>query len=346
MSRLDKLCADFNKKAGSEIAQFGLKEYNVEKIPFSSPRANYCTYGGIPRGRLVEFYGAEGSGKTTSALDICANAQKLFKNENPDNPLKILFIDAENTLDSDWATTLGVNCEELLIVKPESQSAEELFQFVLDAIDTGEIGLCIFDSLGVLVSQQAYDKDIAEKTYGGISMPLTIFSKKAEMLCHKTKCTIIGINQIRDNLSSAYGGTITCGGRAWRHNCSLRIEFKRGDFFDEKGNRVNQSAENPTGNFIQLAIIKSKVFANNRKTGLMSLNYLSGVDYISDMIDVGIKINCVNQAGAWYSVIDQDTGELINKFQGKAALIAAMEENQDLYDSVNNAVNKFIAEGA
>ena len=163
MSKLDNLCKEFNKSSGSTIAQFGIKEFHVDKIPFSSPRANYCTYGGIPRGRLVEFYGSEGSGKTTSALDICGNAQKLFEKETPENPQKVLFIDAENTLDAEWATKLGVDCDKMLIVKPEAQSAEELFQFILDAIDTEEVGLVVIDSLGVLVSQQAYDKDISEK---------------------------------------------------------------------------------------------------------------------------------------------------------------------------------------
>jgi recombination protein RecA len=231
------------------------------------------------------------------------------------------------------------------IVKPESQSAEELFQFVLDAIETGEIGLCIFDSLGMLVSQQAYDKDIAERTYGGISMPLTTFSKKAEQLCYKTNCTIICINQIRDNLASMYGGTITCGGRAWRHACSLRLEFKRGDFFDEKGNRVNQTAENPAGNQIQLAVIKSKVFANNRKTGTMALNYLTGIDYVSDMIDVAQKLNYIVQSGAWYSIIDPETGEQIDKICGKPALSERLKSDIELYNKIAEAVDKYITEG-
>lgn len=342
MSKLDKLCSDFNKSAGANIAQMGLKEYDVQKIPFSSPRANYCTYGGVPRGRLVEFYGAEGGGKTTSALDICANAQKIFEEENPDNPQVVLFIDAENTLDSDWATKLGVDCDKMYIVKPEAQSAEDLFQFVLDAIETGEVGLVVFDSLGVLVSQQAYDKDIAEKTYGGISMPLTLFSKKAEQLCKKTNCLVIGINQIRDNLASTYGGTVTCGGRAWRHNCSLRIEFRRGDFFDEKGNRVNQSCENPAGNLVQLAIIKSKVFANNRKVGSVSLNYLEGIDYISDTIDVATKIGLIVQGGAWYTIVNPETGEQITKLQGKPAVMAFLKENKDIFNMITKAINEYI----
>ena len=172
---LESLCKELNKKAKEDIVGYGMKEYTNQVIPLSSPRANYSLYGGIPRGRLIEFFGDEGSGKTTTALDLCANAQKVFDKENLENPQKILFLDAENTYDPTWAKKLGVDSDKIVFIKPMSQTAEELFQFILDAIDTGEVGLVIIDSLGVLISQQAYDKDITERTYGGISMALTAF---------------------------------------------------------------------------------------------------------------------------------------------------------------------------
>ena len=321
---LDSLCKELNKKAKEDIVMYGVKKYDVTQVfPLSSPRANYSLYGGIPRGRLVEFFGDEGSGKTTTALDVCANAQKILQSEGK----TVLFLDAENTYDPVWAEKLGVHSEDMVFIKPMSQTAEELFQFILDAIDTGEVGLVIIDSLGVLVSQQAYEKDISERTYGGISMALTAFSKKAEMLCHKHNCTIIGINQMRDNMSSMYGGTITTGGRAWRHNCSLRIKFQRGDFFDEKGTKVNQSFENPAGNLIQMSVVKSKCFPNDRKTGCYRLHYYKGIMAIEDTIDVAMKYGFIVQGGAWYSLMDIQTGELIEKFQGMAKLVDYLEQN-------------------
>ncbi|MBO4542751.1 MAG: AAA family ATPase [Bacteroidales bacterium] len=321
---LDSLCKELNKKAKEDIVMYGVKKYDVTQVfPLSSPRANYSLYGGIPRGRLVEFFGDEGSGKTTTALDVCANAQKILQSEGK----TVLFLDAENTYDPVWAEKLGVHSEDMVFIKPMSQTAEELFQFILDAIDTGEVGLVIIDSLGVLVSQQAYEKDISERTYGGISMALTAFSKKAEMLCHKHNCTIIGINQMRDNMSSMYGGTTTTGGRAWRHNCSLRIKFQRGDFFDEKGTKVNQSFENPAGNLIQMSVVKSKCFPNDRKTGFYRLHYYKGIMAIEDTIDVAMKYGFIVQGGAWYSLMDIQTGELIEKFQGMAKLVDYLEQN-------------------
>lgn len=343
MSDLSALCKEFNKKSKSDIVQVGLKKYNLDVIPLSSPRVNYCLYGGIPLGRLIEFYGAEGSGKTTTAIDACANAQKLFEAQNPDNPRQILYIDAENTLDAKWAEKLGLDVSNIVIMKPETQTAEEIFQFVLDAVDTGEVGLVVIDSLGVMLSEQAYDKDLSERTYGGISMALTAFSKKAEMLCHKYNSTIIGINQIRDNLSSPYGGTTTTGGKAWKHNTSLRVEFSRGDFFDEKYNRVNQTYENPYGNYVKMSIRKSKCFPNDRKTGQYTLCYYDGIDSITDMVDLAMKIGCITQGGAWFSVLNADTGELIEKYQGRPSLIEAIKTNETIRNPIQAKIESYIS---
>ena len=141
MSKLDILCKDINKKFKANIAEKGIQRITTLKIPFSSPRANYMLYGGIPRGMLIEFAGEENSGKTTSALDICKNAQSLFQVEyeqeleklkeieNPKKPeltritylenrgaQKIVYADCENTLDEDWAELLGVNINELYVL--------------------------------------------------------------------------------------------------------------------------------------------------------------------------------------------------------------------------------------
>lgn len=332
---LESLCKELNKKTKDTIIQFGATDFGeVDVIPFSSPRANYSVYGGIPRGRIIEFFGDNGSGKTTSALDICKNAQKIFKEENPDNPKKILFIDAENTYDIRWANTLGVDSDSIVFLKPKAQSAEEIFDFTVQAMDTGEVGLVILDSIGVLLSQQAFDKDIADRTYGGISMPLTVFSKKAEMLCHKHNCTFIGINQVRDNLNSMYGGLTTTGGHAWQHMCSMRLQFKRGDFFDEKLGKVSTTAENPAGNNVQFSVIKSKCFPNDRKTGFYRLHYYKGILSIEDTVDLAIKKGYVVQGGAWYTIVDPDTGEMIEKYQGISKVVDYMKEHTEFFEKL------------
>ena len=240
MSKLDEICANINKEWKEDIAARGIKRTIAKKIPFTSPRLNYMTYGGLARGRLIEFAGEEHGGKTTTALDVCKNAQQIFNDEFEEflsnekdekkkkylesrGPKKVVYADCENTLDEDWARQLGVDIDNMYILKPQSQSAEDIFQMLLDMIETDEVGLCVIDSLGVMLSKQAYEKDMTEKTYGGIAMALTLFSKKAELLCAKYDCLLIGINQMRDDMTSMYGGKTTTGGKAWKHNCTWRF---------------------------------------------------------------------------------------------------------------------------
>ena len=129
MSKLDALIAEVNRKAKEEILSKGLNDYDYTRIPFSSPRMNYCTFGGIPVGKLIEFYGEEHGGKTTTALDIVANYQKM-----PD-AREVLYVDAENTLDVEWAKKIGVDVSKMYILQPKSQSAEEIFQIICDAVE-------------------------------------------------------------------------------------------------------------------------------------------------------------------------------------------------------------------
>lgn len=332
--KLTDLIKQINKQYKSTIISQGLPEDNIDKIPFSSPRLNYMLYGGIPQGRLIEFFGNEGGGKTTSALDVVKNAQKMFLDK------KVLYIDCERTLDTEWASLLGVNIDELILLRPETETAEQIFEIALQFMDSEEICLCVLDSLGVMVSAQAYEKTMEEKTYGGISQALTLFSRKAVPICARTKCTFIGINQMRDDMGSMYGGETTTGGKAWRHNCSLRLQFRKGDFVDDKNNSLTRACENPAGNLVQCSIVKSKVCRSDRRTGFYTLKYLSGIDYISDTIDVAQKLEFINQGGAWYSIIDKETGEILEKFQGRDKLKQYYIEHSDKFNELTEKISK------
>lgn len=326
---LDEVLKKINKDFKAEICKQGVEFTEVKRIPFSSPRINYMTYGGMPVGRIVEFAGEEGSGKTTTALDLVANAQKLFPER------KALYVDVERTLDSEWAEKLGVDLNNLILMSPDEQTAEQIFEAVLQLVSTNEISICVIDSLAALVSAQAYSKTIEERTYGGISMALTLFSKEMIPVCARTDCLLVGINQIREDMNSMYGGKTTTGGRAWRHNCSVRMEFRKGDYIDEKGNSVSRKVENPAGNLVDVALIKSKICKLDRKVGFYTLKYLSGIDYISDIIDVAIKFEKIKAAGAWYSIVDSETGEVLTrdeqllKFQGRARLYDYLVANEE-----------------
>ena len=323
---------DFNKKFKEDLVHKGLPEYDYERIPFTSPRLNYMTFGGLPKGKLIEFYGEEHGGKTTTALDVVANYQ------HSDDECKVLWVDCENTLDTVWAGKLGVDVEDMIIMNPTNQGAESIFQFILDSIDTGEVGLVVIDSFGVMVSNQAMDKSVEDKTYGGIAMPLTQFSDKAVGLCQRHKCTVIGLNQLRDDIGSMFGGTKTVGGRGWRHDCSVRLEFRMGKYIDDKNKELTRGAENPAGNIVMVSMKKNKTCPPTRRIGFYTLKYNSGIDYISDLIEVAIKYGIIEKAGAWFTIVNINTGEIIkDKLQGQNNVVRALED-----ESVLRAVEELI----
>ena len=375
MGKLDVLIKDFNKHFKEQIAARGIQRIHVDKIPFSSPRATYMLYGGLPRGRIVEFAGEENGGKTTSALDAVANAQKLFKEEwqqeiddleaiekrkkeqdarltylKSRGPKQAVYLDCENTLDEDWARLLGVAVDEMMVIKPMSQTAEQLFEMVLQIIETDEAGIVIIDSLGVMLSAQAYEKSMEEKTYGGIAAPLTLFSKKAELLCIKYNCTLIGINQMREDMKSTYGGMTTTGGKGWKHNCSLRLMFQKGSFIDESCNEIKRSSESPAGNLVSINIAKTKICKPDRRIGFYTLNYTYGIDVLNDTVELAIKYGIINKAGAWFTFVDIETGEFITddedeiiKLQGKANVLEYLQENEHLFEEIRTKLNQLIS---
>lgn len=337
---MEELMKNINKQAKGEIFTQGLNSYTYRRIPFTSPSMNYCSYGGIPVGKITEFYGPDHGGKTTTLLDIIANFQ------NSGDGRKALFVDSENTLDVEWARKLGVCIENLFIVKPQAQSAEEIFQIILDAIDTGEIGLWGLDSIGALASALELDPDktMEDKFYGGISKPLTLFGKKVEMKMQKTQCTGIAINQIRDNMNSTWGGTTTPGGRAWKHFCAVRMEFTRGSFLDAKYNKLSRSADTPVGNIVMMSMTKNKTCPPNRRIGQYTLNYKEGIDYLYDLIDVAIRFNVIDKSGAWFTILNPDTGEVLSeKIQGQAKVNDYLKENTEVLQFVEKYIDDKIA---
>lgn len=332
-----------NKKLKEEIISIGITSYEgYDKIPFTSPRMNYCTFGGLPVGKLIEFYGEEHGGKTTSALDIVANFQALERNKKEYDPnyvdKAVLYCDCENALDEEWARKLGVDIDSMYVLQPKSQSAEDIFELILSAIDTDEIGLFVIDSIGALISKQAYEKKIEEKTYGGIAMALTTFGKKAEMSCAKHRCTGIGINQVRDDLNSSWGGYTTPGGKAWKHLCMVRLQFSRGRFFDENYNELSRGADTPVGNFVNMSITKIKSCPATRRTGSYTLRYDVGVDYLYDLIDVAIKLEIIFKSGSWFE-LKSPRGELLAKIQGQANVYQRLVENPELREIIEDQVN-------
>lgn len=328
----------------------GAKAKRGNKIPFSSPLLNYSTYGGIPRDAITEFFGAPGGGKSTTAVDICKTAYKLFQEEYQDQllafqekinngnkslmseyedvkergPKKVLYIDLEHSFDAVWADTLGIREGEIDIMQPPDVFAEDILQTVKEIIETGEVGLIVLDSIPSLVTQSELDKKFGERTVASLSGLLTIFCRKIVQLLTRYGTTLIVINQIRDNMDSPYVVN-TPGGNALKFYCSLRIQFKIGAPVDFLGNELPASTENPAGYKVTAKIVKQKSAPNDRRAGSYYLMAHSGIRIDMDFAQLAVnKYGIINKAGAWFSIKDPYTKEQLVDETGRPVKVNGM----------------------
>lgn len=353
---LSDVLKKIQKEYGDTVVKFGVEDLGVDGIlSLGSPSFDYCVYGGVPEGRIIELSGAEGSGKTTTAFMIAASYQRKELERNPDNPRAIILLDNEGTADPVWAKKLGYDMSDeasvqTVIIRPEAQSAEQIFDMALDMLKTGEVGLLIFDSIATLVPQQIVEESQEKKAMGGVAASLTRFANTAIGLLRKYKATLVAINQVRENLSGYGDYLITPGGRAWKHACSMRLMFKRGDFFDEDGNKLTTKAESPAGHTIEVAVLKTKVCKWDRKLGTMTLNYTRGVDIVADTIFTAIHLGLIDcSTQGIYKLIDVDTGKLLLdaegkeiKIRGKKNLITYLDTHTDIFKTIYNKVYEML----
>ena len=349
MSNLSEVLKSISKKYGDNVIRIGVEDLTVDGVlSLGSPSADFSLYGGIPEGRITEFSGAEGSGKTTTAFICAGQYQKKELERNPDNPRSIVFLDNEGTADPVWAKVLGYDMSDCakvptICLRPEAQSAEEIFDMALDMLKTGEVGLLIFDSIATLVPQQIADESMEKQQMGGTAKSLTRFANTAIGLLRKYKATLIAINQVRENMSGYGDPLVTPGGRAWKHACSSRIMFKRGDFFDEEGNKLQKKdAQSPAGHIVEMYVLKTKTCKWDRKLSYYSLNYTKGVDVVADTVDVAMHFGYIqNPAQGSFTVVDPSTGELMKdsdgkdiKIRGKKNLVDYFRNNLDVWKRI------------
>lgn len=355
---LNSVLKDISKRYGENVAKFGAEDLSVDGVlSLGSPMIDYCLYGGIPEGRIVEFSGAEGSGKTTTAFMAAASYCKEELKRNPDDPRKIIFLDNEGTLDPTWASLFGYDLSEdapvqTIVIRPEGQNAEEIFDMALNLLRTGEVGLLIFDSIATLVPAQIADESMEKYQIGGIAKSLTRFANTALGLLRKYKATLIAINQVRENMTAYGNPIITPGGRAWKHACSSRLMFKRGEFFDDNGNKLSTTAESPAGHIVNVAVVKTKTNRWDRKGGSYRLNYTKGVDILSDTIEVALHFGLIdNSTQGTFKIIDPATGEIKHdsegneiKIRGKLNVSTYFNEHLDEWKALYDAVYERIKE--
>ena len=209
---LDNTLKDIDKKFGGNIVEKGVEKNDYERIPFSSPRLNYMTFGGLPMGYIIEFSGPEGSGKTSTAVDIMKNAQIKFDKEAKESgtePKNIVFVDVEGTFDYTWSSKFGLDTTRIIRLKMGGISAQKILDNILKIFESREVGLVVLDSIAAMIPEQLEEKGVGDKIYGGLAQTLQNFSLKVGKYLREDKVMMLCINQVRDNLSSMFGGTVT-----------------------------------------------------------------------------------------------------------------------------------------
>lgn len=354
MSTLASKIAELNQKFKQDIVSTGFNYEDYDRIPFTSATLNYMTYGGLPRNCLIEFAGKPGSGKSTLALDIAKNTQKILLQEWEDEveslqkatlkkdkerleylikngERKVLYVDAENSLHPWWSKKLGLDSDKMIIIKLGTQSAEEVFEMVIQLVSTGDIGLAIIDSTGVLMSGKLLEGEIGTKEYGGIAMELSNFSKKMTQLCRIHRFPFIGINQYTTDLNAMFNKDKKKGGQGWAYLTSIQISLRGDTDIDEEGRDTGKrNYETPSGKTFKAHLDKSKVFQPNRKLSSFTISFEHGIDSMADLIEQAMIDGLIVQTGAWFSIYDPDTGEEVDKVHGKHNLRKSLEENEEL----------------
>lgn len=325
---LDDVINAINKKFKTDIITTGDNLSQLDRIQFSSPRINYLTRGGIPWPGATELSGAESSGKTTLLGDLTKNAQQ--------KGLYCAFTDTENKTDLDYWKFLGVDIDNLIVCKPVGVSGEDILQLQFELMAEG-ISFLGLDSVASLVPKQVLTGTMDDKTYCGSSGIMSTFSQKltgSGILFDKKVC-MVGINQVRDKVTSMGFGLQTPGGHFWRHACLCRIQLTKGNPFDRNYKEMAMSSvEPPSGHKIDVKLLKNQFSKNDRKLNMCTLTYDIGIDVYEDAIDVGIDMDIIQRAGAWYRLLNRDTGEILCvngeelKFQGRSNLRDYLLENQ------------------
>lgn len=374
MSKLEEAIAKLNKKFKAEVVtnEVYVERVFERKISFTTPSLNYSLYGGIPTGILAQIAGGEGGGKTTLCMSICGQAQKKFAKDyeqelselqaltKPNNAQKarlmelldngekrILWCDAEWTFNPSWAEMNGMDTSKVTFIKPDLQSAEVIFDTIRELAETGAFGLIVLDSIGVLQSAKDLDASYEDLSYGGIAKSLGRFSKDMVQLCAKYDMLFLAVNQLRENLKSTYGGTMTVGGRAFRHNIALAIEVRKGRFIDGSYKELTAHPELANGNMVDVEITKNKVCKPDRRLASFTINYDCGIDYYNDTFNLALALGII-EGTTWYQVSDNEGNPIVDedgqavKFQGKAKFLEYMKENEEFTQSLM----KRILEGA
>ncbi len=294
----DKLLEDVVKRIEREYGKGSVMKLgdraavDVEPIPSGSLLLDQALgIGGYPKGRIIEIFGPESSGKTTLALHAIAQIQKQGG--------RAAFIDAENAIDPVYARHLGVNIDELILSQPDS--GEQGLNIMLMLIESGAVDLVVVDSVAALVPQAELDGEMADLQVGAQARMMSKAMRKLAGMMNHNECTAIFINQLREKVGVIYGNPETTpGGRALKFYSSVRLDIRRAD--------VIKNGTDIIGNKVRVKVVKNKV-APPFKQATIEIMYGEGISYISELLDLCVNADIIHKAGAWFSYNGEKIGQ-------------------------------------
>lgn len=316
---LDKIEKDFGK--GSIMRLGDRATLNVEYIPTGALALDIALgIGGVPKGRVIEIYGPESSGKTTLAQHIVAEAQKKGG--------IAAFIDAEHALDPEYARNLGVNVDELLISQPDT--GEQALEIAEELVRSGAIDVIVIDSVAALVPKAEIEKAMDEQQMGLQARLMSKALRKLTGIVGKTNTTVIFINQLRQKIGIMFGNPeTTTGGNALKYYASVRLDIRRID-------SVKNKEGEDIGNRVKVKVVKNKV-APPFRVAEFDIIYGKGICAIGNILDVAVNMDIVKKAGAWFSYNDEKLG------QGRDKSKEFLEANPDVLTEIETKVREKLA---
>ena len=315
---IEKIEKDFGK---GSIMKLGDKAtVNVDAIPTGALSLDVALgIGGVPRGRMIEIYGPESSGKTTLAQHIVAECQKKGG--------IAAFVDAEHALDPEYARNLGVQVDDLLISQPDT--GEQALDITEELVRSGAVDIVVVDSVAALVPKAEIEGSMEDQQMGLQARLMSKALRKLTGIIGKTNTTVIFINQLRMKIGVMYGNPeTTTGGNALKYYASVRMEIKRTEGLKGDGEDI--------GNHVRVRVLKNKV-APPFRTAEFDIIFGKGICKIGNILDVAVNLDIVKKAGSWFSFNEEKLG------QGRDKAKEFLAENPDILSTVETLVREKLA---
>ena len=319
-SVLSKIEKDFGK--GSVMKLGDAANMNVEVISTGSlPIDMALGVGGFPRGRIVEIFGPESSGKTTVALHVVAEAQKAGGTA--------AFIDAEHALDPVYAKALGVDIDELYVSQPDN--GEQALDICEALVRSGAIDVVVIDSVAALVPKQEIEGDMGDSHVGLQARLMSQALRKLAGVIAKTNALAIFINQLREKVGVMYGNPeVTTGGKALKFYASVRMDIRKGEPIKEGANTI--------GNRTKIKIVKNKV-APPFRTCMVDMIFGEGISKTASLLELAVERDLIKKSGAWYSYDGNRIG------QGRENTVQYLKEHPDLFEELDKKIREDFSGG-